>query len=116
MRKGVEEAFEWTKTAGVEFANSGAWLIVDHADEFCSENPTAVAESEAPSISVNPRSFNPSIPSSHSYLSASIGSRREALTAGYMPKKMPTEAEKPRPMANDHHGREMGKPDTRCTA
>ena len=29
-----------------------------------------------------------------------------------MPKKMPTEAEKPMPMANDHHGSEIGKPDT----
>ena len=52
----------------------------------------------------------------YSYRSASIGSRREALTAGYMPKKMPTEAEKPRPMANDHQGSEMGKPETRWTA
>ena len=32
-----------------------------------------------------------------------MGSRREALKAGYIPKKMPTEAEKPSPMANDHH-------------
>ena len=30
-----------------------------------------------------------------------------------MPKKMPTEAEKPMPMANDHHGSEIGKPETR---
>jgi hypothetical protein len=27
-----------------------------------------------------------------------------------MPKKTPTLAEKPMPMANDHHGNEMGKP------
>ena len=33
-----------------------------------------------------------------------------------MPKKMPTEAENPRPMANDHQGSEMGKPETRWTA
>jgi hypothetical protein len=38
------------------------------------------------------------------------------LIAGYIPKKMPTAAENPRPMANDHQGREMGKPDNRCTA
>jgi hypothetical protein len=48
----------------------------------------------------------------YSYLSASIGSRREAFTAGYMPKKMPTAAEKPRPSANDHQGSDTGKPDT----
>ena len=29
-----------------------------------------------------------------------------------MPKKMPTEAENPRPMANDHQGSETGKPET----
>src|SRR4029077_13131477 len=52
----------------------------------------------------------------HSYRSASIGSSREALNAGYMPKNRPTEAEKPRPSANAHHGSEMGKPDARCTA
>src|SRR5215471_10239893 len=40
-----------------------------------------------------------------------MGSRRDALKAGYMPKKMPTEAENPRPIANDHHGREMGNPE-----
>ena len=51
-----------------------------------------------------------------SYRSASIGSRRDALNAGYMPKKMPTDAEKPMPMANDHHGSEIGKPETRWTA
>ena len=39
------------------------------------------------------------------------GSSRAALKAGQMPKKMPTEAEKPMPMANDHHGSEIGKPD-----
>jgi hypothetical protein len=38
-----------------------------------------------------------------------------AFMAGYMPKKMPTPAEKPMPIANDHHGSEMGKPDTRWT-
>ena len=27
-----------------------------------------------------------------------------------MPKKMPTLAEKPMPIANDHHGSEIGKP------
>src|SRR5262245_25154100 len=46
----------------------------------------------------------------HSYRSASIGSSRDALNAGYIPKKIPTDAEKPRPIANDHHGSEMGKP------
>jgi hypothetical protein len=46
----------------------------------------------------------------HSYRSASIGSRREALNAGHIPKKMPTDAEKPRPIAKDHHGSEMGRP------
>src|SRR5262245_41596934 len=51
----------------------------------------------------------------YSWRSASIGSRREALMAGYMPKKIPTDAEKPRPIANDHQGSEMGKPDTRWT-
>src|SRR5581483_11134174 len=52
----------------------------------------------------------------YSYRKASIGSRREALKAGYMPKKMPTDAENPMPIANDHHGSEIGKPDARCTA
>src|SRR5499427_2319414 len=33
-----------------------------------------------------------------------------------MPKKMPTEAENPSPMANDHHGSEIGKPDAKWTA
>ena len=33
------------------------------------------------------------------------------MKAGKMPKKMPTEAEKPMPMANDHHGSEIGNPD-----
>ena len=47
----------------------------------------------------------------YSCRSASIGSSRAARTAGTMPKKMPTVAEKPRPMANDHQGSEMGKPD-----
>ena len=37
------------------------------------------------------------------------------MTAGYIPKKMPTDAEKPRPMANDHQGSEMGKPESRWT-
>src|SRR3954453_10560896 len=50
-----------------------------------------------------------------SYRSASIGSSRDALNAGYMPKKMPTDAEKPRPIANDHHGSEIGKPEKKCT-
>src|SRR6186997_630730 len=50
----------------------------------------------------------------HSYRRASIGSSREALKAGYIPKKMPTAAEKPRPIANDHHGSEIGKPVARC--
>ncbi len=63
-----------------------------------------------------PQSPDPSILSSHSYLSASMGSRRDALTAGYMPKKMPTDAEKPSPSANDHQGSEMGNPEMRCTA
>ena len=47
---------------------------------------------------------------SYSYLSASIGSSREALKAGNRPKKMPTLAEKPMPSANDHQGSETGKP------
>src|SRR5262245_43143597 len=51
----------------------------------------------------------------YSYRNASIGSRRDALNAGHIPKKIPTDAEKPRPIANDHHGSEMGKPDTRWT-
>src|SRR5712671_8165114 len=51
----------------------------------------------------------------YSYRRASMGSRREALIAGYMPKKMPTDAENPRPMANDHQGSEMGKPDAKWT-
>ncbi len=33
-----------------------------------------------------------------------------------MPKKMPMEAEKPRPSANDHQGSDTGKPDTRFTS
>ena len=40
-----------------------------------------------------------------------MGSSRAALKAGKMPKKMPTAAEKPRPMAKDHQGSEIGKPD-----
>src|SRR5436190_20109057 len=51
----------------------------------------------------------------YSYLSASIGSRREALNAGNRPKKMPTLAEKPMPSAKDHHGSETGKPVSQCT-
>src|SRR5262249_56351193 len=58
----------------------------------------------------------PPAPSPYSYLSASIGSSRDALNAGYMPKKMPTDAEKPRPIANDHHGSEIGNPDSACTS
>ncbi len=49
----------------------------------------------------------------HSYLSASIGSSFAALKAGKRPKKMPTEAENPMPMANDHQGSETGKPEKR---
>src|SRR3954454_20763734 len=52
----------------------------------------------------------------YSYLSASIGSIRDALIAGNRPKKMPTLAEKPMPSAKDHQGREMGKPETQCTS
>ena len=33
-----------------------------------------------------------------------------------MPKNTPMPAEKPMPMANDHHGSETGKPVARCTA
>ena len=44
-----------------------------------------------------------------------MGSSLDALNAGYMPKKIPTDAEKPIPMANDHHGSEIGKPDTAVT-
>jgi hypothetical protein len=48
----------------------------------------------------------------YSYRKASIGSSREALKAGNNPKKMPTLAEKPIPRANDHQGRDTGKPDS----
>ena len=48
---------------------------------------------------------------SYSYLNASIGSNRDALTAGIIPKKIPTEAEKPIPRANDHQGSEIGNPE-----
>src|SRR5436190_20646002 len=51
----------------------------------------------------------------YSYLSASIGSNRDALIAGNRPKKMPTLAENPMPSAKDHHGRETGKPDAQWT-
>ncbi len=47
----------------------------------------------------------------YSYLSASIGSSRDALIAGNRPKKMPTLAEKPIPSANDHQGSDTGKPE-----
>src|SRR4051812_20700274 len=53
--------------------------------------------------------------SPYSYLSASIGSIRDALMAGKRPKKMPTPAEKPMPRAKDHQGSEIGKPDTQWT-
>src|SRR5438128_10930776 len=56
------------------------------------------------------------MPDPYSCRRASIGSRRDALNAGYMPKKMPTDAEKPRPIAKDHHGSETGKPETRWMA
>jgi hypothetical protein len=46
----------------------------------------------------------------YSYLSASIGSSRDARIAGKMPKKMPTTAEKLMPRAKDHQGRKTGKP------
>src|SRR6185436_200188 len=52
----------------------------------------------------------------YSYRRASIGSRREALNAGYMPKNRPTAAENPRPIAKDHHGSETGKPEMRWTS
>ena len=52
----------------------------------------------------------------YSYLSASIGSSRDARIAGTMPKNTPTPAEKPMPMANDHQGRETGKPVSQWTA
>ena len=32
-----------------------------------------------------------------------------------MPKKRPTDAENPRPIANDHHGSEIGKPEKKWT-
>src|SRR4029434_10771122 len=51
----------------------------------------------------------------YSYLNASIGSRRDALIAGKSPKKIPTLAENPMPIANDHQGSETGKPDAQCT-
>src|SRR6476660_8550526 len=63
-------------------------------------------------ISAKPQ---PPAPSPYSYRSASIESRRDALNAGYIPKKMPTDAENPRPIANDHHGNEIGKPEAACT-
>jgi hypothetical protein len=47
----------------------------------------------------------------YSYRSASIGSSRDALIAGNRPKKMPTLAENPIPIANDHHGNETGNPE-----
>src|SRR5438093_2226636 len=50
----------------------------------------------------------------YSYRNASIGSRRDALNAGYIPKKIPTPAEKPRPIANDHHGSDTGKQEAQC--
>ena len=39
-----------------------------------------------------------------------MGSSLAAFTAGHMPKKMPTVAEKPMPSANDHAGSDTGKP------
>ena len=44
-----------------------------------------------------------------------MGSRRDARTAGTMPKKIPTAAENPKPIAKDHQGRETGKPVARLT-
>ena len=52
---------------------------------------------------------------SHLYRFANQLGTPNVLTAGHMPQKMPTEAEKPRPMANDHQGSETGKPEIRCT-
>ena len=41
---------------------------------------------------------------------------RDALIAGKSPKKMPTLAEKPMPMANDHQGSDTGKPESQWTS
>ena len=60
-----------------------------------------------PSLALARRSRE-SWPEPHSYRSASIGSRRDALKAGKRPKKMPTPPEKANPMANDHHGIDTG--------
>ena len=38
------------------------------------------------------------------------GSRRDGAHGGTIPKKMPTLGREARPIANDHHGSEMGKP------
>ncbi len=46
----------------------------------------------------------------YSYLSASIGSSREARIAGSMPKTTPTAEEKPIPMANGFQFSEVGRP------
>ena len=73
-------------------------------------------DSDKPDRAISMTLASPRPAESYSYRSASIGSRREALNAGYIPKKMPTDAENPRPIANDHHGSEIGKPETRCTA
>ena len=52
----------------------------------------------------------------YSYRSASMGSSLAAFTAGSMPNRMPTVAEKPTPSANDHQGSETGKPAKTLTA
>ena len=80
---------------GPRFGFDGAWI-----DSLAAFVPRAYL----------PRISESRIPNPYSYRSASIGSSREALNAGYMPKKRPTDAENPRPIANDHQGSEMGKP------
>src|SRR5687768_17562075 len=52
----------------------------------------------------------------YSYLNASIGSRREAFRAGYIPKKIPTDAENANPRAKDHNGSDTGNPASWFTA
>src|SRR5262249_46396124 len=60
--------------------------------------------------------YQPKLEADYSYLSASMGSRREALIAGNSPKKIPTLAENPMPIANDHQGSDTGKPESQWTS